>query len=161
LTPVIALADGESRAFDEQLSRVERLIVPLVEAMPVEKFFFTPTDGEFRDERPFALQVSHVGAAMFAYSARILNEKNPSDPGPNGNGPANAADEIRLREVFERRVCLWTPGDAVDGRKEVERGARVDGDLQRRARLWSLWADGGVRADEFCGSAGEPGAVDR
>jgi 3-phosphoglycerate kinase len=73
--------------FDQQLSIAEREFVPLVEAMPADKFSFAPTDGEFKDARTFALQAAHVGAVLYSFSSRILGEKNPSDMGENENGP--------------------------------------------------------------------------
>lgn len=59
---------------DQLLSMVEGEMVPLVEAMPADKFNFAPTHGEFKGVRTFAQQVQHVIAAnyyMFGAAASI------------------------------------------------------------------------------------------
>ena len=78
-----------SKVFDQQLTRVERDFVSLVEAMPADKFGFAPKVGEFKDVRTFSQQATHVGFVNYAVSAAVLGEKNPSETGPNENGPAN------------------------------------------------------------------------
>lgn len=45
---------------DQLLSKVEVELVPLVEAMPADKFDFAPTNGNFAGVRTFAQQVQHV-----------------------------------------------------------------------------------------------------
>ncbi|MBI3664719.1 MAG: DinB family protein [Acidobacteria bacterium] len=78
-----------SKIFDQQLTMVEREIVPLAEAMPADKYGFAPTNGEFKDVRTFGQQVSHVAAVIYAASASVLVEKNPSETGKDENGPAS------------------------------------------------------------------------
>jgi hypothetical protein len=78
-----------SKTFDQELTMVEREIVPLAEAMPADKYSFVPTSGEFGKSRTFAQQASHVAAVIYATSAAVLGEKNPTDMGQNENGPAS------------------------------------------------------------------------
>lgn len=78
-----------SKIFDGQLSRVERDVVPLAEAMPADKYSFAPTHGEFKGVRTFGQQVGHIAAVMYAVSSAALGEKNPSEPGEGENGPAS------------------------------------------------------------------------
>ena len=68
-----------SRAVDEWVTRTEDLIVPAAEAMPEEKYSFTPTNGEFRGVRTFAEQVKHLAAANYQLGARALGKKPPHD----------------------------------------------------------------------------------
>ena len=59
---------------DQLLSQVEKEMVPLVEAMPADKFNFAPTNGNFQGVRTFAEQVQHVTGAnyhMFSAAASI------------------------------------------------------------------------------------------
>jgi uncharacterized damage-inducible protein DinB len=49
-----------AQAVDQLLSQVEGEMVPLVEAMPADKFNFAPTNGNFKGVRTFAQQVQHV-----------------------------------------------------------------------------------------------------
>jgi hypothetical protein len=76
------------KIFDQQLSMIEREFVPLAEAMPADKFDFAPTAGEFKGVRTFGQQVSHTAAIIYAVSASVLEEKNPTDVGKDENGPA-------------------------------------------------------------------------
>ena len=78
-----------SKTFDQQLSMIEREIVPLAEAMPADKYDFVPTSGEFKKSRTFGQQASHVAAVIYATSAVVLGEKPPTDMGESENGPAS------------------------------------------------------------------------
>ena len=55
---------------------MEQQFVPVAEAMPEEKFFWTPTSGEFHGVRNFAEQLIHVAEVNFAPSAAILGESS-------------------------------------------------------------------------------------
>jgi hypothetical protein len=48
-------------------------------AMPEDKFFWAPTNGEFKGVRNFAEQLIHVAEVNFALSAAILGENPPKD----------------------------------------------------------------------------------
>ncbi len=76
------------KIFDDQLRTVESEFVPLVEAMPADKFNFAPEHGEFKGVRTFAQQATHVAAVVYAVSAAARGEKNPTDMGQNENGPS-------------------------------------------------------------------------
>ncbi len=78
-----------SKIYDQQLTSLEHDIVPLAEAMPAEKYNFAPKNGEFAGVRTFAQQASHAAAVIYMVSASVLGEKNPSEAGPNENGPAS------------------------------------------------------------------------
>lgn len=63
-----------AQAVDQLLSMVEGEMVPLVEAMPADKFNFAPTHGDFKGVRTFGQQVQHVIMAnyyMFGAAASI------------------------------------------------------------------------------------------
>ncbi len=78
-----------SKVFDQQLSMLEREFVSLVEAMPEDKFGFSPKVGEFNDVRTFAQQATHVAFVNYAVASAAMGEKNPSETGPKENGPVN------------------------------------------------------------------------
>lgn len=80
-------APSIGKVFDQQLTSLERELVPLVEAMPADKFGFVPKDGEFKNVRTFGMQASHVAYVNYAVAAAVLGEKNPSETGANENGP--------------------------------------------------------------------------
>lgn len=75
-------ADGSTapnKIFEAQLTSLEHEFVPLVEAMPADKFGFAPTQGEFKGVRTFAAQAKHVAAVIHMVSAAILDEKMAAD----------------------------------------------------------------------------------
>jgi hypothetical protein len=81
---------------ERQFSNLEHEFVPLVEAMPADKFDFAPTNGEFKGVRTFAQQAKHVAATNYQVAAALLGEKPPVDLGKGDNGPDNikSKDEI-------------------------------------------------------------------
>jgi uncharacterized damage-inducible protein DinB len=78
-----------ARILDQQLTSIEHELVPLVEALPADKMTFAPTQGEFKGARTFAQQATHIAAVIYAVSAPLLGEKNPTDMGKSENGPAS------------------------------------------------------------------------
>jgi len=64
---------------DHTILNLEEEFVPAAEAMPEDKFDFTPTNGEFKGVRTFAQQIKHVAAVNYELGAAILQEKPPGD----------------------------------------------------------------------------------
>ena len=63
---------------DGQLKMVESEFVPLVEAMPANKFDFKPSGTpELKDVRTFAEQAKHVAAVMYITAAAANKEQPP------------------------------------------------------------------------------------
>ena len=89
---------------DGQLTGVEHELVPAAEAMPADKYAFSPTQGEFKGVRNFGAQVKHIGCVNYIIGATILGTKPPVDMGDGEDGPANikSKDEIVkfLKESF-------------------------------------------------------------
>jgi uncharacterized damage-inducible protein DinB len=90
--------------FDRNLTNVEKEVVSAAEAMPEDKFNFSPTQGEFKGVRTFAQQVKHIAATSYMLGAAILGEKPPVDLGKGENGPDNItskADVVKfLKDSF-------------------------------------------------------------
>ncbi len=71
-------------ALDQMLTRYEHEMVPLVEAMPADKYNFAPAQGQFTGVRTFAQQVVHVTEANYHYFGSIssivpAHKPNPAD----------------------------------------------------------------------------------
>jgi hypothetical protein len=62
---------------EHYVNSAEHALVPLVEAMPEDKFSFTPSNGEFQGVRTFADMVKHVAASNYGMAAAILHENPP------------------------------------------------------------------------------------
>jgi uncharacterized damage-inducible protein DinB len=78
------------------VTHVQRTLLPLAEAMPENKYGFTPTNGEFNGVRTFGQQLKHVAATNFIYASSILGEKPPVDVGENEDGPASVKTKTEI-----------------------------------------------------------------
>jgi hypothetical protein len=95
-------------AMDHEISTIEKEIVEAAEAMPEDKFNFSPEGinlqgSEYKGVRTFALQVRHVGASNYILWSQLTGDKFPQDY-MGGNGPENLktkADIIKfLKDSF-------------------------------------------------------------
>ncbi len=89
-----AAPSGIGKFLDEDLSNLEKELVPLAEEMPAAQYQFAPSDGEFIGVRNFGMQVRHIAAVTLLVSSAILGEKSPIDPGARENGP----DSLKNKE---------------------------------------------------------------
>jgi len=94
-----------SKIFDQQLTTVEHELVPLAEAMPADKFNFAPSHGEFKGVRTYGQQVSHIAAVIYAVSASVLGEKNPSESGSSENGPASLSSKDDIVKYLKDAIA--------------------------------------------------------
>lgn len=82
-----------SKIYDRDLSSLEAEFVPLVEAMPTDRFGFIPTGGDFAKSRSFGQQATHVATVLYEVSAGILQQKIPVELGTHENGTVNPASK--------------------------------------------------------------------
>src|SRR3954470_20413621 len=85
-----AAAPTMSQVINRQISGLERQFVPLVEAMPEDKFEFVPTNGEFKGVRTFSYMAKHVAVTNVLMASAMLDQAPPKlTDEENDNGPAN------------------------------------------------------------------------
>jgi uncharacterized damage-inducible protein DinB len=93
---------------DREISDVEKQIVDVAEAMPEDKFNFSPESlnipgDDFKGVRSFAGQLKHVAASNYFIWSHVTGDKLPEGL-KDGNGPENLktkADIIKfLKESF-------------------------------------------------------------
>ena len=93
---------------DREINGVEKQIVEVAEAMPEDKFNFSPESlkipgADFKGVRTFAVQVKHVAASNYFIWSPITGDTLPQGL-KDGNGPENLktkADIIKfLKESF-------------------------------------------------------------
>src|SRR6266513_900939 len=93
---------------DRELTTVDKQIVEAAEAMPEEKFNFTPESlnipgSEYKGVRTFAVQVKHVASSNYFIWSPLTGDKVPESI-KDGNGPADLktkADIIKfLKDSF-------------------------------------------------------------
>ena len=63
-----------TQILDRQLSNLERSLVPLVEAMPEDKFNFAQSGEGFKGVRTFSQQVGHIAANNFLFAAALTGQ---------------------------------------------------------------------------------------
>ena len=95
-------------AMDREISIVEKEIVEAAEAMPEDKFNFSPESlnipgSDYKGVRSFAVQVKHVASSNYFLWSPLTGDKLPEGLG-DGNGPENMktkADIIKfLKDSF-------------------------------------------------------------
>lgn len=94
---------------DRDISAVEKQIVDASDAMPEDKFNFTPETlnipgSNYKGVRSFAVQVKHIAASNWFIWSPLTGDKLPEGLEDDGNGPANLqtkADIIKfLKDSF-------------------------------------------------------------
>jgi hypothetical protein len=93
---------------DREVSAIEKQVVEVAEAMPEDKFNFSPENlnipgGEYKGVRTFAVQVKHVASSNYFIWSPLTGDKVPENI-KDGNGPAelkSKADIIKfLKDSF-------------------------------------------------------------
>ena len=67
---------------NKHMGWMEHDFIPAAEAMPEDKFFWAPKNGEFHGVRTFAEQIAHVAELNMVLSAAILGEEPPAETPP-------------------------------------------------------------------------------
>ncbi|HLY97941.1 MAG TPA: DinB family protein [Candidatus Angelobacter sp.] len=86
-----------SGAIDRQISILEKEIVEAAEAMPEDKFNFSPEGlnipgSDYKGVRSFAVQIKHIATANWLFWGSITGDKPPYEI-KNSNGP----DELKTK----------------------------------------------------------------
>ena len=95
-------------AVDREISNIEKQILEVAEAMPEDKFNFSPENlnipgSEYKGVRSFSVQVKHVAASNYFLWSPLTGDRLPEGL-KDGNGPENLktkADIIKfLKDSF-------------------------------------------------------------
>jgi len=95
---------------DREISAVEKLVLDVAEAMPEDKFDFSP-DGlaipgaNYKGVRTFAVQLRHIGASDYFLWSPLTGEKFP-DGLKNGNGPENLKTKEQIISFVKESFAL-------------------------------------------------------
>jgi DinB superfamily len=112
-------------AIDREITIVEKEVVDAAEAMPEEKYNFSPeslhiSGSDYKGVRTFAEQVKHVAASNYLIWSPIAGDKAP-DTVNDGKGPdamkAKAEIVSFLKESFafgHKAVAILTPANSVE-----------------------------------------------
>jgi uncharacterized damage-inducible protein DinB len=107
-------------ALDREISAVEKRVTEAAEAMPEDKFNFSPESlnipgSNYKGVRTFAVQVKHVAASNYFIWSGITGEKPPANL-KDGNGPEELKTKAEillfLKDSFalgHKAVATLTP----------------------------------------------------
>ncbi|HLY29302.1 MAG TPA: DinB family protein [Aggregatilineales bacterium] len=95
---------------DRQISTIEKAIVAVAEAMPEDKFNFSPESlnipgSEYKGVRTFALEAKHVAASNYALWVPLTGDKVPDDF-IGGNGPDGLKTKAEIIRFLKDSYAL-------------------------------------------------------
>jgi len=97
---------------DRAISNVEKEFVGAAEAMPEDKFNFSPESlnipgSEFKGVRTFAQQIKHVAASNYLIWSPVTGDKLPASINPDDeNGPANLKSKAEIIQFLKDSFAL-------------------------------------------------------
>jgi len=122
-------ADPLATFYDSQLSEAEHDIVSLAQALPADKYNFSPDSvgikgSDFKGVRTFGEQAKHIATIIYMLSGAALKEKPPVDIGKDDNGP----DALKTKEQIinylqgsfkyaHKAIAVLTPLNQMDNLK--------------------------------------------
>jgi uncharacterized damage-inducible protein DinB len=105
-----ALQVTVSAMVEREISNVEKQVVDAAEAMPEEKFNFTPESlnlpgDDYKGVRTFAGQVKHIAASNYFIWSPITGDKLPEGL-TDGNGPQNIRTKTEIITFLKDSFAL-------------------------------------------------------
>jgi len=103
-TPTIALA------VDTEISTIERLVVDAAEAMPEEKFDWSPEawnlpGADYQGVRTFAIEVKHIAASNYSLWSPLTGDQFPKDF-LGGDGPESVKTKAEIIQFLKDSFAL-------------------------------------------------------
>ena len=98
-------------SIDRQVSRVEKLVVDVAEAMPEDKFNFTPEslkipESDYTGVLTFAGQVKHVAAGNYLIWPTVMGDKLAEELFNDGRGPDNLKRKAEIVQFLKDSFAL-------------------------------------------------------
>lgn len=96
---------------DREISSIEQQILSVADAMPEDKFNFSPErlnipGSDYKGVRSFALQLKHVAASNWFIWSPLTGEKLPEGLGDDGNGPTNLKTKAEIIKFLRDSFAL-------------------------------------------------------
>jgi uncharacterized damage-inducible protein DinB len=97
-------------AVDSEINNIERQIIDVAEAMPEDKYNFSPESlnipgSDFKGVRTFAVQVKHVAASNYFIWSHLTGDKLPEGL-KDGNGPENLKTKAEIIKFLQDSFAL-------------------------------------------------------
>ena len=98
-------------AVDRDIDAVEKQVVDAAEAMPEDKFNFSPEalnilGSNYKGVRSFAVQVKHIAASNWYIWSPLTGDKLPEGLKDDGNGPANLQSKAEIIKFLKDSFAL-------------------------------------------------------
>jgi DinB superfamily len=95
---------------DREISAVEKQIIEIAEAMPEDKFNFSPESlnipgSEYKGVRTFAVQVKHIASSNYFIWSPLTGDKVPESI-KDGNGPENLKTKADILKFLKDSFAL-------------------------------------------------------
>jgi hypothetical protein len=95
---------------DREINAIEKLVVDVAEAMPVDKFNFSPENvnipgSDYKGVRTFAVQVKHVATSNYFIWSPLTGEKLPEGL-KDGNGPESLKTKAEIIKFLKDSFAL-------------------------------------------------------
>jgi len=95
---------------DREISAVEKQILDVAEAMPEDKFNFSPEalhipGADYKGVRTFAVQLKHVAASNYFIWSPLTGDKLPEGL-KDGNGPENLKSKAEIMRFLKDSFAL-------------------------------------------------------
>jgi len=105
-----AAAPTIASAIDREIGAIEKEIVEAAEAMPENKYNFSPESlnipgSDYKGVRTFAFEVKHVAASNYAIWSPLTGEKFPADF-LGGNGPESVKTKAEIVQFLKDSFAL-------------------------------------------------------
>jgi uncharacterized damage-inducible protein DinB len=96
---------------DLEIGNVEKQILDVADAMPEDKFNFSPESlnipgDDFKGVRSFAVQLKHVATSNYYIWSHLTGDKLPEGLGDDGNGPANIKTKPEIIQFLKDSFAL-------------------------------------------------------
>src|SRR5215831_2655439 len=89
-----------SQALDFWISNTEKDVVSAADAMPEEKYSFSPTGSEFTGVRTFGEQLKHLAANNYRMAGRMLGQTATPDQEAE-TGPEDVRSKAQIVEYVQ------------------------------------------------------------
>ncbi len=95
---------------DREISAIEKQVVDAAEAMPEDKFNFSPESlkipgNEYKGVRTFAVQVKHIASSNYFIWSPLTGDKVPENI-KDGNGPADLKSKVGILKFLKDSFAL-------------------------------------------------------
>lgn len=95
---------------DREIGIIEKQVVEIAEAMPEDRFNFTPESlnipgGDYKGVRSFAVQVKHVASSNYFIWSPLTGDKVPENI-KDGNGPADLKSKADIIQFLKDSFAL-------------------------------------------------------